>query len=158
MVSPHHFILCCHSFERGHLLRMHSDSSYHSFPLTYSPTYNSCNVTWDMMNHVDVEHGGSPWLSHNYRSCWIIRTNPIISFIFIWKGIMTIRGREDISIIWTRLLDPQEYASNLEISWRVLGVTFFEWSLTSLRIMPLTFTLYSWFLQLEWTWATYIHP
>ena len=56
----------------------------------------------------------SPQLYH--PSCRNICMNLTLSCIFIWKGIMTIRLREEISIIrstTTHLLDPQEYASNL---------------------------------------------
>ena len=66
MVSPHHFLLCRHPFECDHLLRLHNDNNYPLFPFTYSPTRNSSNITWAMMNHVDVEHYGPPWLAHNY--------------------------------------------------------------------------------------------
>ena len=66
MVSPHHFLLCRYPFECDHLLRLHNDNNYPSFPFTYSPTRNSNNITWTMMNHVDVERGGPPWLAHNY--------------------------------------------------------------------------------------------
>ena len=70
------------------------------------------------MNHVDVECGEPPWLAHNYPIS--LMSEPLYEFdplrIFIWKGIMTICSREDLSIIrWTttHLLDPQEYGSNL---------------------------------------------
>ena len=40
MVSPHHFLLCRHPFKCDHLLQLHNDNNYPSFP-----TRNSSNDT-----------------------------------------------------------------------------------------------------------------
>ena len=114
MVSPHHLLLCRHLFECDHVLWLHNDNNYPSFPFTYSPTCNSYNVTWGMMNHVDVERGGPPWLAHNYPIS-LMSEHLYESCIFIWKGIMTICSREDLSIIRSRPIARTIYNIHKEV-------------------------------------------
>ena len=51
-------------FECDHVLWLHNDNNYPSFQFAYSPTCNSCNVRWAMMNHIDVARRGPPWLAN----------------------------------------------------------------------------------------------